>query len=169
MKSTIKYSLSAALIVIAIKLIIYFSHLQLTPVGVFLSIFSLVLMGIPLALAMKNKRENELNGFLTLKQAMRVGLGISIIAGIIVGLFAYIQFRFIDHDTLPMILEKTITDMHKENAVQSQIDNEIIFKKDFYSPFNQAKGALIGVLGAGFLISFISSTFLIKNPPTTEI
>ena len=167
MKPILKYSLLASFIVIAIKLLVYFTHSQFSQFGIFSGLISLALLVIPLVLAIKDKK-NEQGGFITLKEIMKVGLGISVITGVIVCVFTYLYFQFLDHETLSQLISQTEDFMKKENKLQSEIDVQIIALKEFYAPFKQATGTLTGILISGLILSFISSTFLVKNPPASE-
>ena len=167
MKPILKYSLLASFIVIAIRLFVYFTHSQFSQFGIFSGLISLALLVIPLVLGIKNKK-NELGGFITLKQIMSVGLGISVITGTIVCAFTYLYFQFIDHETLTQLIIQSEDFMHKANKPQTEIDVQIIALKEFYAPLKQATGTLTGILISGLILSFISSTFLVKNPPASE-
>ena len=164
MKPALPYGAVAALIVIAFKLFVYFFHLQLTSTGIIAGIVSIGLMAIPLYAAIKKKRDQELGGYLSLRQGMRVGLGISAIAGIVFASFLYVYYEFIDHETSSLVLERVLAQLREANATPEQIEKEIAYQKDFYSPFNQAfKGGLLSILGAGFILSFICSTLLVRK------
>src|ERR1051326_4196369 len=82
MRSIFKYALIAASLVIATKLIIFFTHSLFTAIGIYSGLFSLFLISIPLFLAVKNRRDNELGGYISFKEIAKVGLGISVIAGL---------------------------------------------------------------------------------------
>ena len=157
----------ASFIVIAIRLSVYFTHSQFSQFGIFSGLISLALLIVPLVLAIKN-RKNELEGFITLRQVMSVGLGISVISGITVCVFTYLYFQFIDHETLAQLIIQSEDFMHKANKPQTEIDVQIIALKEFYAPLKQATGTLTGILISGLILSFISSTFLVKNPPASE-
>lgn len=169
MNSIYKYALIAALLIISVKLIVYLTHLQITPAGVFLEILSLLLMAVPLYLAMKKRRDANLGGFMSMKQAMGTGMLFSIITGLIVGIFTYLFSAYVDHETTPLVLKKIEEHLRAANISQAEIDAELAAQKEFYSPFNQAlKGGLMGVLLVGFILSFICSMFVLKNPPSTN-
>lgn len=165
MKSALKYSLLAAFIVIATKLIVFFTHSQFKNFGIFSGLISLVLIVVPVFLAIKNKRDKELGGFITLKEVMKTGLFIGVVAGLLNAAFIFFYYKYIDHETLAHLIEQTESVMHKANSPQSEIDVTIISLQEFYAPFRQATGVLTGILTAGIILSFICSTFLVKNPP----
>ena len=167
MKPIFKYSLLASFIVIAIRLSVYFTHSQFSQFGIFSGLISLILLIIPLIVVIKDKK-NFLGGFITLKEVMKVGLGISVISGLIVSAFTYLYFQFLDHETLAQLMIRSEEFMKKANKPQAEIDVQIIALKEFYAPLKQAAGTLTGILISGLILSFISSTFLVKNPPASE-
>lgn len=168
MLPVLRYAFIAAFLVIGCKLIVFFTHSQFTTFGIYSGLISLVLIIIPIFLAIKYKRDKELGGFITLKEVMKTGLFIAVIAGLLNAVFIFFYYKFIDHETLAQLTEQTESFMKKANNPQSEIDIQIISLKEFYSPFKQATGVLTGVLVAGILLSFICSTFLVKNPTAAE-
>lgn len=149
---------------IACKLGVYLTHSQLTPFGIYSGLLSLLLLVIPLVLAIR-QRKSELEGYISLKEVMKTGLGIALVTAFMVSVFTYLYFRFIDHETVSLVISQTITFMTKEKKPQAEIDLAIASIKNFYTPLKQATGVLTGVLIACLILSFISSTFLIKNRP----
>ena len=154
------------MLIIGIKLIVYFTHSQLSTLGIYSGLISLLLMVIPLIMAINN-RKTELDGYIGLKEVMKVGLGIAVITGLITSAFTYLYFQFIDHETAELVIINTREYLLKEKKPQSEIDLSILAIRDFYSPFNQAFGVLTGVLISCLILSFISSTFLVKSPSQT--
>ncbi|HEY4799142.1 MAG TPA: DUF4199 domain-containing protein [Bacteroidia bacterium] len=167
MKSLFKYSLIASVIVIIPKLVVFLTHSQFVGIGVYSGLISLLFISIPLIFAIRNKR-NELGGFIRLREVMNVGLAVSVISGLIIAAFNFIYYKFIDHETLAQLIIRTEDALKAVKKNQSEIDVEINALKEFYSPFKQATGVLTGVLTAGVILSFLSSTFLVKNPPSQE-
>lgn len=164
MNSTVKYSLLASVLMISCKLGVYFTHSQFTTFGVYSGLIALLLILIPLVLAIRN-RKDELKGFITMREVMKTALGISVVTALIVSIFTYLYFMFLDHETLEQLIVQTTEFLKKENKPQAEIDLAIISLKEFYTPLRQATGVLTGVLIAGLILSFISSTFFVKNPP----
>lgn len=149
------------------KLGVYFTHSQFTTFGIYSGLIGLLLISIPLVMAIRNRKE-ELNGYITLKEVMKTALGISVVTALIVSIFTYLYFMFLDHETAPQIISQTVEFMHTANKPQSEIDLAIVSIQEFYTPLKQATGVLTGVLIAGLILSFISSAFLVKNPPATN-
>ena len=154
----------ASALMISCKLGVYLTHSQFTAFGIYSGLIGLLLIAIPLVLAIQNKKA-ELNGYITMREVMKVALGISVVTSLIVAVFTYCYYMFLDHDTLEQLIVQTTEFMKKDNKPQAEIDVTVQSLKDFYTPLRQTVGVLSGVLIAGLVLSFISSTFLVKNPP----
>lgn len=163
----VRYALLASAIVISIKLLVFFTHAQFSAPGIYSGLIALSLMIVPLVLAIKGLRD-ENGGYITLKEVMKAGMGISILSGAVISAFTFLYYKFIDHETLAHLITRTEAFMLKENKPQAEIDTQVAALKEFYSPLKQATGVLTGVLIAGLILTFISSTFLVKNPPAQE-
>lgn len=166
--SSIKYPLLAAFIFIGSKLAVFFTHNQFTITGRYSGVIALALLSVPLALAIKDRRDNELNGFISLKQIMRTGLFVCVIASLIVALFNYIYFKYIDHEILSYYLIENAKSIRELNGSEEDIRQAREHLIEFYSPFSQAMGGLTGVLGVGAILSFFLSSFFIKKNPAAE-
>ena len=167
MKPVLKYAFFAAGLIIATKMAVFFLHAQFTGFGRMSGLASLFLLILPLSIAfIQKKKEN--GGFLTLKQLMRTGLGICLLASLLVGLFNFLYFRFIDLEIINYYLEENARYMRSINQSETEIQTVLEKIKEFYSPMSQATGTLIGVLGAGALISFFMSPLIVKNPPAVR-
>ncbi|MBI4947673.1 MAG: DUF4199 domain-containing protein [Bacteroidetes bacterium] len=166
--SSIKYALLGACLVIATKLTVFLTHSQFTTLGRYSGVFALAFLSIPLVLAIINRRDTELKGFIALKEVMRTGLFVCVIASMIVALFNYIYFRFIDHEILAYWLVESERSLRELKGSEEEIKKAQDYLTDFYSPSSQAMGSLTGVLGVGAVLAFILSAFLVKNPPSAE-
>ena len=161
---SLKCALLSAAIFIAIKLATFFTHTQLVGNGTYANLISLGLTAIPLFIGIKHKRENELGGYITIRQAFVAGVAISLQASLLAAIYTYLHNTFIDTEVIAYWTKEARrvgAELHKSEAeIQSFID--------FYSPFNQATAALMGVLGAGAVLSFMISTILVRKQDELE-
>lgn len=106
-------------------------------------------------------------GFLTLGQALKTGLAISLIAGIIAVIFNYIFMNYIDPNFVQNTLDFTREQMieQNQNMTQEQIDSAMSMSAKFMSPSIMSAFALLATLFFGFIISLFAGLFLKKNPP----
>lgn len=161
-------ALFAAAIFISIKLITFFTHTQFSGIGAYSGLISLALLSVPLFIGIKHKRDFQFGGYITLRKAMITGVAISIMSGIIIALYNYLHYRYIDTDVISYWAQEAKRLGTAEKKSEAEIQEAINMLKEFYSPFKQATVALTGVLGAGTVLSFILSTFLIKSAPESS-
>ncbi|NHF59406.1 DUF4199 domain-containing protein [Flavobacteriaceae bacterium TP-CH-4] len=112
------------------------------------------------------KKANE--GFLTLTEGIKVGIGIALVAAIIGVVYQQIFMNLIEPDFLENILQVRKAEMiaQNPNMTQEQIANAEEMMKKFSGPGISAAIALIGGLFIGLVISLISSLILKKQRPT---
>ena len=106
-------------------------------------------------------------GFLTLGQALKTGVAISLIAGLIAVVFNYIFMNYIDPDFIEKTMEFSREQMIADNPnlTQQQIDNAMEISAKFMSPGIMSAFAIIATLFFGFIISLVSGLIMKKNPP----
>ena len=163
-KIALNYGVLLALLSIVLQVISYVldAHIDrpwwLTVLQLAISI-SVIVYGIKLF-----KNENE--GFLTLGQALKTGVAISLIAGLIAVVFNYIFMHYIDPDfivkTMEFSREQMIAD--NPNLTQEQIDNAMEISAMFMSPGIMSAFAIIATLFFGFVISLVAGLIMKKNP-----
>ncbi|NGX84907.1 MULTISPECIES: DUF4199 domain-containing protein [Aequorivita] len=111
--------------------------------------------------------KNDNAGFLTIAQALKTGLAISLVAGIISVIFNYIFINYIDPDfiqkTLDFSREQMITDF--PNMTQEQIENSLEISAKFMTPTIMSAMGILATLFFGFIISLVAGMILKKNPP----
>ncbi|MCG2430147.1 DUF4199 domain-containing protein [Aequorivita xiaoshiensis] len=106
-------------------------------------------------------------GFLTIAQALKTGLAISLVAGIISVIFNYIFINYIDPDfiqkTLDFSREQMITDF--PNMTEEQMENSLEISAKFMTPTIMSAMGILATLFFGFIISLVAGMILKKNPP----
>ena len=111
--------------------------------------------------------KNDNAGFLTIAQALKTGLAISLVAGIISVIFNYIFINYIDPDfiqkTLDFSREQMITDF--PNMTQEQMENSLEISAKFMTPTIMSAMGILATLFFGFIISLVAGMILKKNPP----
>ena len=152
-----------AALFIAIKLSVFFTHAQFISIGAYAPLIALTLIVIPLYFGIKNKRDQELNGFISLREVMKTGFFISFISSLLISVFIFIYYQYIDREIVTHWIAEAQRLGVKENKSADEIKTAIETLTRFYSPFNQVTGVLTGVLGVGIVLSFILSSFLVRR------
>ncbi|WP_310994136.1 DUF4199 domain-containing protein [Aequorivita marina] len=106
-------------------------------------------------------------GYLTLGQALKTGVAISLVAGLIAVVFNYIFMNYIDPDFIEKTMEFSREQMIQDNPnlTQEQVDNAMDISAKFMSPLIMSAFAIISTLFFGFIISLVSGLIMKRNPP----
>jgi len=117
-------------------------------------------------MALKAYKEGSA-GYLTLGQALKTGIAVSLIAGIISVIFNYFFVNYIDPDFIQKAMDFSQEQMLEQNPnmSQDQIDMAMNMSAKFMTPLVMAAFALIGSLFFGFIISLVMGLIMKKNPP----
>ena len=107
------------------------------------------------------------DGFLSLGEAIKVGLAISLIAGIISVLYNYIFMSFIEPEFVNQMMDMTQQKMMEDNPnmPQEQMDMAMSFTRKMMSPGIMFAIGIIFSLFLGFIISLISGVVMKENRP----
>ena len=104
-------------------------------------------------------------GFLNLTEALKTGLGIALIGGIIAVIWTFLLMTVIEPDFAIQLQDAQREQMIERfpNMSQEQIDQSMAMASKFTSPYIMATFTLIGNLFLGFIISLISGLILQKK------
>ena len=113
---------------------------------------------------------NGNGGFMGLKDALKVGLGIALIGTIIGSLYNYIFLTVIEPGFIELIVEKQREAMieNSPNMTDAQIEQAMELAGKFSRPWVQSSIQIIGGIFFGFIISLISGLILKRNNPYQE-
>jgi hypothetical protein len=107
------------------------------------------------------------DGFLSLSEALKLGLGISVISALVAIVYTFILINFLDPDTIEKTIEVTQNKMLDENPEMSQ--EQIDMAKEMQLKFSSigviSTMILIFSLVFGFIVSLISGLILKRNRP----
>ena len=111
--------------------------------------------------------KKEGDGFLTLGEAIKTGLAISLVAGIIGSLFTYLFVTIIEPDFIVQMLEVTREKMITDNPqmTEDQLEMAMNMTEKFMSPMMMTAFGLIASLFFGFIISLITGLIMKQNRP----
>lgn len=159
MKPSVKFGIVAALVVIAMNLVIYYTGNQFTKTGVYSRLFGVVLI-IPFIVMSIASRKRELNGVIGYRESLKAGMGTTVIIAIMLAIFNYIFFR--------LELSGAFLEEAKRVAIEMKLEREKayeMYKGVFwtYSPGSQATYTLMWTLISGFIITFASATFMVNR------
>lgn len=148
---------------IAIAVIMYVTGLVYTMnwlAGVigFLAMIAFIVLGIA-----NYKKEN--NTYISLGQAMKIGVGVALIAGIIGAVYQYVFLNYIDTEYLSKMMEIQQQQMIEKNPnlTQEQLDMAASMGETFSSPGILFGIGIISNLFFGFIIALIAGLAMKKT------
>ncbi len=106
-------------------------------------------------------------GFLSLSQALKIGVGISLISGIIGIVYQQLLMHVIDPEFMQKSMDFQKMMMQDRGMDPTQIDAAMEMGKKFQGPFIQVALGLIGSLFFGFVFSLITGLILKKSDPAS--
>jgi hypothetical protein len=148
------------LISIVYTLVMYFLDLTLNRVQGY--IFLLVLL-VLLFFLIKSYRDNYLHGFMTYGQAVGAGVVIFLYYSVIMAIFTYILYAYIDTGLIDKQLAFTEEMMAKRNMPQEAVDAAMNFQKKIIKPGIIAPLSIFNSMISGVIISLIVAIFVKKE------
>lgn len=164
-KIAYSYGALLALITILLTVIVYVANIEknwiISSVG-FIATILITVYGIK-----SFKKQNH--NYITLTQAIKVGLAISAIAGIIGSIYIFIHYSYIQPEFVDNVREESYRQMMEQNA---QMDEEkkaqaIKLTEFFTSPIMMSTVSLFLTLFLGFIISMITGAIIKNNNPNS--
>ena len=105
------------------------------------------------------------SGFLSLGEALKVGLATALIAGIIGVIFNLLFTTVIEPDFSANLLEKARMDMIEQDTPEEQMEMALSISEKMTSPVVLAAMGIIGSLFFGFIISLIAGLIMKVEKP----
>ncbi len=150
-------------------MVIYALFVQWTQQHTHQAVTSLVYMiqGIGIYYAFSEfKRSN--GGFMMYRQGIRIGLWLSLISGLIVGIYYYIDTKYNGNQMLQQMLVVQRQALEKNHTPSKQIEESMAIMKTVAKPPLLILAAIISNLFTGFLLSMVLSSFMQKKPVENE-
>jgi len=129
-------------------------------------IVSLVIMiGLLLYAFIHYKKSNE--GFISLSEALKIGLGIALISALLGVVYTQILVNFLDPDTMKKQLELSMETLRSKNPEMPQeaLDSARSIQEKMSSPLILSAVQIIFALFIGFIISLIGGLIVKKSRP----
>lgn len=129
----------------------------------------LVASFFPIYLGVKEARDQDLGGYLTLGQGFLVGFKIALIAGLISAIFSLIYTKVIDPDFIDKM--KTMVEDQWDKAGMPEENREIARKYAgyFMNPYAMAIISLLSALFWGLIKGLAAGAMLKKDAPSSTM
>lgn len=127
--------------------------------------FGFIIMVAIIFLGLKKYKELN-NGYLTIGQALKTGVGIALIGGIISLIYSYVFMNFIEPDFMANIMAGAEEKMIEQNPnlTDEQIEQALAISSKMSSPVILASISIFVSLFFGFIVSLITGLILKNNP-----
>ena len=125
----------------------------------------IIMIGVLLYSFISFKKQNE--GFLSLSEALKIGIGVSLVSALIGIVYTQILVNFLDPDTMKKSLELSMDTMRAENPEMPQeaLDTARSMQEKMSSPLIFSAVQIIFALFFGFIISLIGGLIVKKSRP----
>ena len=129
-------------------------------------VISFLLMIVILVIGLKAFKKDN-GGYMSLGEALKAGLAISLIAGILGVIFNFIFVSYIDPDVVAKTLELTEERMYEQNPnmTSEQAEMALSMTEKFMSPGIMAAIGIIATLFFGFIISLVAGLIMKRSQP----
>ena len=164
-KIALNYGLILGLASVTLAVILYVTNNLLDQNWVTGVISFLIMIGVIVYALRTFKTAN--GGFMSLSQALKVGLGVAVIGSLIGALYNLIFMTFIEPGFIDLIIDKQRETMmeNQPNMSAEQIDQSMEMVRKFAGPWISSAFQILGGLFFGFIISLIAGLIMKKENP----
>jgi len=159
-KANLINGLILGLIGIVYSLVMYFLDLSLNKTQGY--VFILVQI-VVLFYLVKSYRDNYMHGMITFGQALGAGIIICLYYSIIIAVFSYILFAFIDTNLLDKMLAGTEERLIERGLPQAQIDAGMAVQQKLMKPAFISGISIFGSMFQGLIMSLLIAAFVRKE------
>jgi len=164
MKPYLKYALITSSVIIIWTLVQYIAGLDRSDTGQYLSWVSYPIMFLFILMAMREQKALN-GGYIAFDEAFKTGMFMMVVAAVIMSVFTYIYFTFINPDFLDFVAEKTRTQMEEKDMSDEEIEQAMKYAGMFMSTGFMTAMALIGNAIIGAIFSLICAATVKKKKP----
>ena len=125
-----------------------------------LGYFGFVILIAGLAFAMKNYRDNVLDGVLPFGKAFGFGMLVVLVSALIGGIYGYLLYAVIDPDLVGKMMDMQSEQMLERGLTEDKVEQALEVTKRFMTPvFMFISGFVVNLLMGGVLSLIIAAIF----------
>ncbi len=164
-KFVLNYGVLLGILAVILGVVMYVTDAYLDPSFIYSALGFLILIVVIILGIKAFKQEN--GGFLSLSEALKVGIGIAVIGGLISAIWSFVLMTYIEPDFMAQTMEMTRNKMMESNPnmTEAQMDAAIEMGAKFSSPWIIMAFSLIGNLFFGLIISLIAGLVMKRENP----
>ncbi|WP_299211914.1 DUF4199 domain-containing protein [uncultured Aquimarina sp.] len=161
-KIIINYGILLGILSIVLGVVLYVTNSYTDPHWIYSVIGFLILIGVILYGLKTYKTHNR--GYLTLTDALKIGIGIALIGGLVSSIWTLTLTTVIEPDYTQQVLEVQREKMlENPDMTEEVVDQSMAMIEKFSSPYISIAFSIIGSLFFGFIISLISGLIMQKK------
>jgi len=160
-----KFGLIIGLVAIIYSILLYLLDLSMNKA---LGYVNYVFLIGGIVWGLKTYRDQGLNGFISFGKAFTTGFYISVVAGVISAIWAFIFFKFINPEFVEIILQETETQMMEQGQSEEVIEQTLKYTRMFMKPSLMAFWSFLFNIIGGAILSLIIGAIMRKDPPATN-
>ncbi len=161
-KITLKYGL-----ILGGAVSIYSAILNQIGMGTDQTVASIAYLFIPIVLFFAMKEKRALLGHLSFGQGFGMGALVSLLGSIIISVFIYVYFTFLNPDIIQVIIETTETNLYSRGMDDDQVEQILEMQKPFFTPGWMSFFSLLIYTIVGVIFSLIVA-LVVKQPQSPE-
>lgn len=164
-KTILNYGVILGVVSVVIGVIAYVMNMHLNPHWAFMVVGIVVFAGFLVYGIKAFKQEN--GGFLSIGEALKVGLGIALIGALIGAAWTFALTTFIEPDYMDQMAEVQREQMLESfpDMTDAQIESAMEMNAKFSSPWITIAFGLVGNLFIGFIIALIAGAIMKQKRP----
>ena len=160
-KIIINYGVLLGILSVLLGAIIYITNSYKDPNWIF-SVLGVGILTAVIILAIKAFKKAN-GGFLTLGEALKVGIGTALIGGLIGAIWTLVLTNVLEPDYMQQVMEVQKEKMLDQGLSEEQIEASAEMMEKFSNPLISVAFSLIGNLFFGFIISLIGGLIMQKK------
>ena len=123
----------------------------------------LILIGAIIVAIQEYKKQN--GGFMSYGQGLGIGTLVSLLFGLLGGLFMFVYTSFIDPDYMAGVMDQQRIELEGRGFSDEQIDAAMAMGESFQGPVMTILSVMIGYVLIGFILSLIISAIMKNKRP----
>ena len=164
-KFVLNYGVLLGILSVTLGVVMYVTNAYLAPSFIY-SIIGFLILIVVISLGIKAfKSENA--GYLSLGEALKVGIGVAVIGGIIGAIWSFVLMNYLEPEFMSQMMDVQREQMMETNPnmTEAQMETAIEMGAKFSSPWIIMAASLIGNLFFGLIISLIAGLIMKKENP----